>query len=549
MATNYNLMEVTCQRSVGDAAFSQGNQQFNFTIGRPNAWCPNRSYFKIDLKLEGNGTANPIPRVSDQISLADNCAGNLYTNCFFKAGGQDVSAITSFMPQASALKKRLNRAHPWLQSIGKPTNFDIASQVSRIYQLSTSVRGDNGDGSTAYMLKGCADANYATVNVEIAAATGVVTSTVAATLWNSPSTALADTQLYVGDILVVRGQKYTVSAITDDTHVLVQPTTAIAIAATTDFYFIRPNVRNTTVSKNVISVIWQPSIGIMDYDGWLGAGDYQFTLTPDSNYLLNAVETRNSGLYNSALNSVVANKINLSIQNVKLYVQQCKLDIPEGPQALSLIESLIMSKPISSSNSVSNLQFSVPPSTQYISVFVQSNQAGSSNLFPPSMFKALPSGVNVADFNNLSGDLTLSTIQLTYGSINKPSTNWSSALSTTGGGAISVAAAPVAVGSNNQTASQTNQMVQRFYDSYLEMNNKANMPEGSETMDEFLQRGPFYHFMFERDSSDRSTELQLNIGYSNISTASNVYVCAWYHNTVNYTVSNGLITALSTRQV
>ena len=58
MAVNYNLMEVTCQKAVQGPSFSQGTQDYIFSIGNPSAWCPAKSYFKVDLQVTGNSASS-----------------------------------------------------------------------------------------------------------------------------------------------------------------------------------------------------------------------------------------------------------------------------------------------------------------------------------------------------------------------------------------------------------------------------------------------------------------------------------------------------------
>lgn len=556
MAVNYNLMEVTCQKAVQGSSFPQGTQDYIFTIGQPNCWCPCKSYFKIDMQVVGNGASlnsQYIPRVSDDIAFADNVAGNLYTNAFMKFEGQDVSVVTSFLAQTSALKKRLYKSHGWLKTIGQGAQMDVASKLSRTYLTSKEVPGDNDNGDTAILLKGCPTTNYggtaSPASVTAVAATGVVTGV--NTDWLGAVN--QGNQIFPGDIMVINGIKYSVAVVSNATHVTLSTLLSADIAtATQDFYFLRQNL-NTNTSKNIISVLWQPPLGIFDYKDFLGAGSYKISLTPDSNYLNNAIQTRNN-FYKVVTNAANVDSFTFSINDVKLYIYQAKANIPDGPVTLDLMESLMMTKPITSNNSNGNYQFSVPPSTAYITIFAQDNRVGSSPLYSPSLFKCANSATtngqpNPAPASYNSGDMTLTNIQCIYASITKPSTNWSSVWNV-----FTNPLAPVILPGGNPPLlpinSQTNQMVQRFYDSFLEFQNSANSGFGTETFNEWAQRGPFYMFVYARDQSDRSTEVQLNVTFSDISAAnSNIFICAWYHNTVQYTVNNGMITALSSRQV
>lgn len=538
MAVNYNLMEVTCQKAISGASFPQGTADWIFTIGHPNCWNPSKSYFKIDMKIEGSGASNPIPKVSDGIAYADNVAGNLFSNAFMKFEGQDVSTITSFLPQTSALKKRLFKSHGWLKTIGKGACGDLSSQLSRTYLASSGVPGDNDNGDTAIAFKARLDSDYGAAAISYVTAAGVCTVTQQGGV--TPSDwATGVTQIFPGDIIVIAGVKYGVLS------VAASPATTITIAAgslpnsagnTIDYYFLRQQTGRTNTSKNIVSVLWQPPLGIFDCKEFLGAGNYKISLTPDANYLNNAVETRNTRYNNTS--ATVADSYNFSIVDIKFYAYQAKANIPDGPQTLDLMETLVMSKQLTGSAtgvSTGNYQFSVPPSTSYISIFVQDNRTGSSPLYPPSMFKA-PNGATMTP-----GDMTLTNIQCIYASITKPSTNWSSGFNTDVNPLSYVLPVP---------ASQTNGMVQRYFDSFLEFQNSANSGFGTETFNEWAQRGPFYMWVYARDQSDRSTEVQLNATFRDINAQNtNIFIVAWYHNTVQYTVNNGMITALSSRQV
>ena len=112
-----NYFEFPCTRGVGGAAFTQGLQDFPMSIGQGQVWYPNLSYFKITLQLLKAGGATPLVPEA-MTALADNALGNLYDNCYFRAGGQDISSVVQYSAQSSALKVRLGRTFPWLKSMG-----------------------------------------------------------------------------------------------------------------------------------------------------------------------------------------------------------------------------------------------------------------------------------------------------------------------------------------------------------------------------------------------------------------------------------------------
>jgi len=275
---------------------------------------------------------------------------------------------------------------------------------------------------------------------------------------------------------------------------------------------IRADVIRSKQSCSTQYALWQPPIGIFKYSEELGAGDYRLQLNPNTNFNLNAVETRNTG-------TVV--EYALVIQDVRFYCYIEKRNIPDAIRDLYLSEMLVQSKPYSS-----NLQFSVPPSTMALTIFLQDGTAGSNAQIPPSMFKCLD-----------NTDLSLQNIQITYANISKPSTNWQSGYG-------------VALSSNGAfTAQGINLLEQRYHDSYEEsgLDCKSN---GVETYYDWLQRGPFYHFSFERDVNNKSTEIQITSNYTqNINVAARMFIVAHFRKTVQITTSNGLVVNVASREV
>ena len=91
-----------------------------------------------------------------------------------------------------------------------------------------------------------------------------------------------------------------------------------------------------------------------------------------------------------------------------------------------------------------------------------------------------------------NSDLMLSTMQVSYAGITKPSTPW---LSSFYGGA--------------------DKLQQRYHDTYEETGMMLKNT-GAETYADWLQRGPIYHYSFVRDASNRSTEVQVTTTFANL---------------------------------
>ena len=548
-------LEVPCSRGLNDAAFTQGVQDFGFSIGTPNVWFPKKSYFRVTMSLYNGAAGTQIPLTPAALTaFADNAVGNLYDNVYFRGGEQDISSLTQYCAQASALKIRLGKTLPWLKSMGAGTAVHESSFMKRMLAVSQYPRGSTaavpnvtaptvlqasmtniGAYDDREIYRPVPDVTFATNQITITAATGVVTEAAAGTARFLSGMPQASNPLggpvLQGDLLVVNGIAYEIvaNAAQDETKCFVSPAPRGDVAATSNWFVVRADTIRANQSFNTVFALWQPPIGIFDYDEELGSGNFKIQLNPNSNFDKCAVETKNP-LW------ATVSPYRLVINDVRFYAYIEKKSLPDSSRDLFLDELSIQSKPYSS-----NLQFSVPPSTRAISVFVQDNTAGSSPLIPPSMFKVLD-----------NGDLYLKNIQLNYANITKPSTNWESkyeSSATSNAGAL--------------TRSSTLELQQRYHDTYEESGLELDIA-GMESLSDWLRRGPFYHYTFARDVNNKSTEVQLNttfVGPNNVSslsatgnptnrlTASRVFVVAHYRKTVQITTANGLIVSVASREV
>lgn len=588
--TEGNYFEFPCTRGVTGAQFSSGLQDFPLSIGAGQVWYPKRSYFKVTLSLlNAAGTAPILPK--EFTCLADNALGSLYDNAYFRAGGQDVSSIVQYSAQASALKVRMKNSLPWLRSMGAVSlnEADFGKRVA-----ATSMHPEKGLGAAGVPSIACASQtrmkfydpremykpidevklaanpnNFAAVQVQIrslvtagAVGAGITLGQVDSSggdlltdflqgmpLGSFPATASPagvkfGGPLLAGDILVVNGVEYEVVLdVTEEgpgpmsaTTCFVTPAPAVGtVALTNDWFVIRADRIRSPQSFCTLFGIWQPPLSIFDYDGPLGAGDYRIQLNPSSSFDRNAVETRNP-------NWQAASPYSLTIQDVRFYGYIEKMSIPDQIHNLDLTEMSVQSKPYSS-----NLQFSVPPSTNTLTVWVQDTATGGNPLYPPSMFK-------IRD----NSDLYLQYVQLTYANQNKPATNWQSQYSVYQSEDSKFAAFNLTSNSGGQ------ELQQRYRDSYWESGLDVALG-GCESFTDWLRRGPFYTFSFEKDVNNKATEVQVNMMFNNPtypnsgalgpptttqSTANMVvYLCAYYRKTAQLTTRNGLIVQVSTREV
>lgn len=492
MSIERNWLQISCQRTVAGAQFDKGVQDYNFSVGGRYAFVPSRSYFRIGMKLQSKELDVLYPPVrTDQIAFADNVCSNLFTNCYFRAGGADVSSIVNRSALAHQVKTRLSKSGAWLNSIGKSAFFYDPDFTSRVNTTSD-------DGVYGNITQDTLKIGGATATVALTAATGAVVGV------NTQFTSAAR----VGDILYVEGGRYNITTITDDTNMVVDPAPRADIAATGDAYIIKTQ-SPATDRKNEIYTMWQPPIGIFDAQGSLGAGQYRIQLNPNANYRKACVEAPQD-------KSLTApDGYNVEVTDIQFFACIEKTDKPStGVEKMELMEMQVQSKTLTNRSSSNLLDFTVPPSTKAISIFVQSSDAGSNNIIPLTKFSCKDGSEK-----NLNG------IQLTYANVAKPSTNFTS-----------------------EYEGSKNFMTQRYLDTQI-ASGFAYSVGGAETFDEWLQRGPIYHFDFNRDSEDRSTHVQLNIEYGGIEANANVFVVSHYTRVCEITTTNGMISNVASLSI
>jgi hypothetical protein len=496
MATEYHHVEVNCQRSIGGGQFAAGLQDFVFSIGRPSVFIPSKSYFRVELSVKA--IAGLQPRIADQLALAENAISNGYNNAYFLAGGQSVSQVTNYMPQISALEARTSNTQAWLKSVGD-TAFAMGSNFSeRVALLS------EGSSTSGFAQKPGVDITYRPTDGAGNYSSATVAGNAGAVLGVDTNFSAED----VGATMVINGAKHTIIGFGDALNVNVSPPLVLAVA-TSDWYLVRRQTRITDGSlqgKNGLQVLWRPTaLGIFNYGGVLGSGDYRIQLNPDASFRTAMVETPNTDYKDPDISYA------LTIENVIFYAATAKMSIPDSIETMRLTEFAALTKNMTSESG--NFQFTVPNSTKALYVMIQAGDAGKNPAHPPSHFKV-----------GAGQELDLIDIQITYANATKPMTRWKSGFATVGG--INKA------------------LLSHLYYQGLIESDRAGMSGGAESQDDWLARGPVFAFRFDKDVDDRSTEVQLNIGYGldGWDAGTKIFLIAEYSNLVQIQTQQGLVT-------
>jgi hypothetical protein len=503
-----NYTEITATKGVSGDQFVQGVQDFDFSIGYPSQWTPSKTFFRVGMKITGAGGVN-VPDINEQLAFADGCAGALYSNCYFRAGNQDVSSLTQYPAQSYMAKHRTRDTAGWLNSIGAQATM-LEPDFQKRVNYTTEEIDDTYDAGGTYVSLHLEEGQTLTQQQTNFDALRISISTAAVVTANA-NTDLR--KLGLNDTLRIDNFDYTILTVTADADgadglmtVARQGTVPAAIVAVTT-QFGNGIKRNTvTEGRNEIFCMFQPCLGIFDYPESLSAGDFKFQMNPNANFKKAIIETLQP-------NAAVTTDYNVEITSVRLYIATSKAEKLDKVETLHLMELQTQSKVSSGSGpgagSSDVLQFSVPPSTQMISVFVQSANAGSNPNAPPTNFKCKDGSQS-----------NLTNVQITYNNTSKPATRWDSAFTGT-----------------------INQLQHRYVESLNETGLYQD-PSGAESFKQYMKRGPIVTYSFNRDRESQATQVQLQMDYSSLEAGSRIFLVAHYRRSTKITTSNGLIVSV-----
>ena len=278
-----------------------------------------------------------------------------------------------------------------------------------------------------------------------------------------------------------------------------------------------------TQGRNTRDFIWQPGLGIFDCAVPLGAGEYELVMNPSQDYKLACIDTgtENWGKIATDL-GIGEGKVNLEVVDIRFYVCMCRVDLKSsGEEILDLKEWEVLNANIRKGESVTlNEEFTVPSSTESIAMFIQDPQSGKETSVPPSRFHNRyfegdedPEGTG----SRVKEALGLRDYQIEYGNMTKPTIRLDSRFTPT-----------------------DQLMFQRYVQSSLESGQFFELT-GTETFEEWCERGPIFYETFMKSADNLATRLHVVANFGPMINDSRLLVVACYNRTIKITRQNGLI--------
>ncbi len=465
---NYRYREVNCIRDVTNDAFPNGLQHFRWTVPRNEWWVPARSYFKLRGTIT-RGTGVPMTREMG-IAPAMGFMANLYQSGRIKLNQNDISVIENFFAQIDSLETRMSKSKAWLDGIGASINWWDASYQNRLEDIVP----DGVKSSEKVIDKitmGFASANTIAYTNDTRTLTWVLGG-------GATVTDIRDV-ISVGDIIrLPSGQSGTIATLASATTATIAlPALGADIAGSAGpFQIIRKN--STTPARRVtgFEIIFQPNIGLFKIDHALPLGEYEIVLSPhtSSSYQIRAVES-----LVSRTPGTLVTEFKFAVKSLFFYAStMTSSNISNGRYYIDLDEVVCNVKPASGSTSENT--FEVSPSTYALTVAFQDGGAGSSTIYPASKFVVR---------NGTERNIT--SLQVSYAGENKP----------------------IPRASLEYVAGGVDYLEQRYIDTQM-YNGRFFDSSGPESLQDWLDRGPYYFFAWPKDGSDTSTTATIRYNFS-----------------------------------
>jgi hypothetical protein len=497
-------------RDVVGNNFANGAIHFRWEVAGEKWWIPSRSYLRMRAKLtKGDGTT-PIV-IEDDLAVNMGTMAGLFQSAEMRINDKVVSRVPDFLAQVDALEHRLTKSKSWLDSFGKSTNFWDPSFLSRQNDVSadgTRYTTDTNEDVQSSTELGYASPNQMTlsfnnesnrIEIEKNGVTDLPTG-----VWKAGDFV----EITAGDLRRTRFPvANVVSDTVDSTRLTIEPRDEMPATAGVNFLNfnrVRGNRKNEARKAGEFELTWTPAIlSLFKIDHAMPTGRYELVLNPQTS---NTFQKR-------AIQSIIADKVptlgstvgDFKFDVVDFYMYTSVVD---GPRVDDMTYLLDLNQTRCQSEKIDNTSFGqknmdVSPSTSALTVAYQDLRSGQDTRVSPSIFKSYDAALNTQA--DVSEELKLDRLFINFAGVNRPQPD----------------ASPF-------FRSGVDNTVQRYVDSQI---NSGAMHDtgGTETIQEFHQRGSYYHLAWPRDGADRSTRVSVHQGFQTGADVSNLRLLLFDH--------------------
>lgn len=503
---NAQYRQITATRDVTGNQFPNGIIQFRFETGGNTWFMPSMSYFRIRAKLTSVATAAAAPIAIQSLGdVAPNMgmAANLFKSCEVRLNGQTVERVSERLPQVDALKTRKGKSKAWLDSIGKSTNYwdyDFASRQQDVsvdgYETSqTNILPAYGEILTA------AQAGLAGTSITYIG--GVLTFT-----GGTPDILNGPGKLREGDLLTGAGNAIylivrVITATTARVQVQNDVTTITPGAEAFTVLKIENASRNDVQGKNSFELVWQPPLGFFDVPHAIppgGSWTVEFNPENASQFKKNAIESdvKDRDVVTSP---TVAGQFDFEIIKFEMYlytVDSARFD--NGSYFLDIHNMRCQIENMQNdSTSLQQKNFDVAGKTTALTLAFQDQLEGTDTRRSRSKFKIRRVTNAAAGADAPRGqDMLLDRFYINYNNMQKPSPDFDGQYVSQQG---------------NMELDQVNQLTHRYVDTMMQSGG-YHTEGGAETFLDWINRGPYYYFVWPKDAVENNTRVNVNYKFS-----------------------------------
>jgi len=239
-------------------------------------------------------------------------------------------------------------------------------------------------------------------------------------------------------------------------------------------------------------------MSIFKVDNAIPAGRWEIILNPQTSSVYQIAVAESIDAARIAGNAATEFKMN--VENMFLYIATVEGKRVENmTYYLDLEQYTCQSESNIAGGSFSQKQFDVSPSTKAICLAFQDQRAGTNTLYSPTMFKSYgPTKGTLVDVGT-----SLTRLFINYAGVSKPNIDADPKF---------YAATSAAAGEGGR-----DNMTQRYIESLINSGSYHDTG-GSESIEIWRQRGPYYLFNFSKDQGDRSTRCSVHAGFDNTTT-------------------------------
>ena len=545
-ATSHFYREITPTREVTRDSFSNSIIKFDFEIDSRTWFVPAFSFLRMRCSLLSNrnmgGVFQPL-KVSDGIGPAVNLMANLFQSMNFSINGKDVSVMSQFVAQITSLDSRKCQSLAWLKSVGASLNFSGMSLDERINAVSV-------DGTQIAVQEVLSYADLYTTDLALGyvlpARTRLLPDATTVALIRNVVDVIANPSSYgsitlvspnplplanflalidVGDIItygdtltpvhvksairsVVQGGNANTIILTIDSPVIILVAGALpinAVASTISF-----QRRKNTMRKGYFEVCWTPPLSIFKIEHALPCGIYSLQMMPHARsvYKNQVVQTKTKNLLDADFN------FNVELFNFQAYQTQAAR-VEDIVYYIELHNTRCQATEMNN-NSFSQKTFDVNPGTTALTVAYQDGRVLTDASLSASEFKL-----------QSNAERTLNRFNIEFANQSKPSPDGAPTYSAT-----------------------VNYTTQLYLRGLIESGQYQSAEGGSESLNEWLEKGAYYYFEWRRDGDDRSTKVVVHQSFdSPINDNCNLLLFDHSRSIVEVVISNGEVASVKVQDL